>query len=99
MHFYGQGIGAEAFHTSLHTCKIHALANIVLSVCVSGSQMCICLNIGLYLVSSVTGRCAEESCTCLAVADSAMSRGCLISPVNPVSLCWISQGKQRKGVT
>lgn len=48
---------------------------------------------------SANVRCAEESCTCLAVADTAMSRGCLISPVNPISQCWSCHGKQRKRVT
>lgn len=46
-------------------------------------KMCIHLNIGLYLVWMVD--CAEESCTCLAVADTAMSRGSLISSVNPAA--------------
>lgn len=46
---------------------------------------------------SVNGRCAEESCTCLAVADTVMSTGCLMSPVNPVSLCWSCQREAEEG--
>lgn len=73
----------------------HTNICIHLSVCVSVREMCIGLNIVLHLVSTVKMvKCAEEPCTRLDVADTAMSTGCLISPVNPVSWHWSCQGEE-----
>lgn len=88
-----------------HLCAVYVLANICL--CARGREgfkrkMCICLNIGLYGTVGtmwMVNVLKSLALACLAVADTAMSRGCLIFPVNPVSQSWSCQRKQRRGVT
>lgn len=72
-----------------------SLANILipLFLCYKGKYW------SAYSEHSRNGRCAEDSWTGLAVDDTALFRGRLIFPVNPVSLCRSCQEQHRKRVT